>query len=128
MLLVQQLQAWDLGFALGGSQNCGPLLGPLNTRCRTIVGAKTRDHTFDNHPFGPWLLVFREYTGILWEFPKNRGLVHGLFYKGNMQELFWGGSGALFGSPYDKDRSLLGSTFPRFGSGLYMSCTQNCGE
>ena len=29
---------------VGGCQNYGPLLGTLNIRCRTILGA------FDNHP------------------------------------------------------------------------------
>ena len=35
---------------MGGYQNYGPLLGPLNTRCRTILRTPKRDHNFDNHP------------------------------------------------------------------------------
>ena len=35
---------------MGGHQNCRPLLGPLNTRCRIVIGPK-RDHSFDNHPY-----------------------------------------------------------------------------
>ena len=35
---------------MGGYQNYGPLLGPLNTRCRIILRTPQRDHSFDNHP------------------------------------------------------------------------------
>ena len=38
-------------FHFGGCQNCGPFLGTLNIRCRTIIGIQKRDHNFDNHPF-----------------------------------------------------------------------------
>ena len=36
---------------MGGCQNCGPLLGPLNIRCRIILRSQKRDHSFDNHPY-----------------------------------------------------------------------------
>ena len=35
---------------MGGYQNHGPLLGPLNTRCRIIFRTPKKDHNFDNHP------------------------------------------------------------------------------
>ena len=35
---------------MGGCQNDGPRLGPLNTRCRIILRTPKRDHDFDNHP------------------------------------------------------------------------------
>ena len=33
---------------MGGCQNYGPLLGPLNMRCRIILKDPKRDHNFDN--------------------------------------------------------------------------------
>ena len=35
---------------VGGCQNYGPLLGPLNTRCHIILRTPKGDHNFDNHP------------------------------------------------------------------------------
>ena len=41
-----------LGRHMGGCQNYGPLLGPLNTRCLFMVGTPKKGHNFDNHPYG----------------------------------------------------------------------------
>ena len=35
---------------VGGCQNSGPLLGPLNTKCCSVLRTQKRDHNFDNHP------------------------------------------------------------------------------
>ena len=40
---------------MGGSQDYGPFLGPLNTRCRSTLRTPKRDHDFDNHPHPPHL-------------------------------------------------------------------------
>ena len=42
---------------MGGFQNQGPLLGPLNTRRRIYTKEPKRDHHFDNHPCNPRPLV-----------------------------------------------------------------------
>ena len=36
---------------MGGCQNCGPFLGTLNIRCRSMIGIHKKDHNFDNHPY-----------------------------------------------------------------------------
>ena len=38
---------------MGGCQNYGPPLGPLNTRCHIILRSQKGDHNFDNHPYRP---------------------------------------------------------------------------
>ena len=42
---------------VGGCQNCGPFLGTLYIRCRSIIGYPKKDHNFDNHL--TWGLGFR---------------------------------------------------------------------
>ena len=37
---------------MGGYQNYGPLLSPLNTRCLITIGPQ-KNHSFDNHPYSP---------------------------------------------------------------------------
>ena len=37
-------------------QNHGPLLGPLNSRCRSMLRTPKRDPNVDNHPYGTSLL------------------------------------------------------------------------
>ena len=46
---------------LGGCQNYGPLLGPLNTRCRIILRTQKKDLDFDKHAIAPDLS-----NSILW--------------------------------------------------------------
>ena len=41
----------NISWNMGGCQNSGPFLGPLNTRCRIVLRTQKRDHTFDNHPY-----------------------------------------------------------------------------
>ena len=36
---------------MAGCQNYGPLLGPLNTRCRIILRTPKRNHNFDSQPY-----------------------------------------------------------------------------
>ena len=36
---------------MSGYQKSGPLLGPLNTRCRIVFMTPKRDQKFGNHPY-----------------------------------------------------------------------------
>ena len=48
---------------MGGCQNYGPFLGTLNIRYRIIIGTPTRDHNFDNHPYGLGVLRCTSMSG-----------------------------------------------------------------
>ena len=41
---------------VGGCQNDGPLLGPVNTSCCIILRTPKRDHNLDNHPCNAFTL------------------------------------------------------------------------
>ena len=36
---------------MGGSQNSGPLWGPLNTKVLSYIKDSKRNHNLDNHPY-----------------------------------------------------------------------------
>ena len=40
---------------MGGSQNYGPHMGPLNIGCRVILRSQKKDHNFDTHPYTIYL-------------------------------------------------------------------------
>ena len=39
---------------MGGCQNDGPVVDPYYDTATNIQGTQKRDHTFDNHPYGPY--------------------------------------------------------------------------
>ena len=56
---------------MGGYQDCGPLLGPLNTRCRTILRTPKRGHDFDQPCFLELRFRIQELSGAKSRGPKG---------------------------------------------------------
>ena len=52
------LQNLSISYHMGGCQNYGPCLGPLNTRCRIIPRDPKRDHEFLTTTHSPEALFF----------------------------------------------------------------------